>query len=112
MAISIQLVLSSFLPLPLRGGTRQDAASPSRGRAATGREKRLPWCGKLGSMAWKNGENGFHGMEVFRKVASMAWKNGEFGFHGVEAPEWGRTAAGGGAKTTTPPAGGGRVVKF
>jgi hypothetical protein len=35
-------------------------------------------------MVWKNGENGFHGVEVFRKVASMARKNGEFGFHGVE----------------------------
>ena len=35
-------------------------------------------------MVWKNGESGFHGVEVFRKVASMAWKNGEIGFHGVE----------------------------
>ena len=35
-------------------------------------------------MVWKNGESGFHGVEVFRKVASMAWKNGENGFHGVE----------------------------
>ena len=51
-------------------------------------------------------------MEKRHNLGSMAWKNGEFGFHGVEAPEWGRTAAGGGAKTTTPPAGGGRVVKF
>jgi hypothetical protein len=47
-------------------------------------------------------------------LGSMAWKNGEFGFHGVEAPKWGRTTAGGeppdprrGAQTTTPPAGGG-----
>ncbi|MBQ9344849.1 MAG: hypothetical protein IJT88_06525 [Kiritimatiellae bacterium] len=35
-------------------------------------------------MVWKNGKNGFHGVEVFRKLASMVWKNGENDFHGVE----------------------------
>ena len=47
-------------------------------------------------------------MEKRHNLASMAWENGEFGFHGVEAPEGGRTTAGGGAKTTALPAGGGR----
>jgi hypothetical protein len=46
--------------------------------------EKVPRRGKLTSMVWKNGENGFHGVEVFPKVASMAWKNGESGFHGVE----------------------------
>jgi hypothetical protein len=32
-------------------------------------------------MPWKTC---FHGVEVFPKLASMAWKNGENGFHGVE----------------------------
>ena len=101
MIAFLQSIPAAFLSLPLRGGTRQDAASPSRGGRPGGRTARrnifaitmqiyacpvrgLPWRGKLGSLAWKNGENDFHGVEVFRKVASMAWKNGETGFHGVE----------------------------
>ena len=55
--------------------------------AGGGRKGRFPRCGKMGSMVWKNGKNGFHGVEVFPKLASMAWKNGENDFHGVEVPQ-------------------------
>ena len=30
-------------------------------------------------------------MEKVSNSGSMAWKNAEFDFHGVEAPTWGRT---------------------
>jgi hypothetical protein len=47
-------------------------------------EKWLPCYGKHAPMLWKNAENGFHGVEDFRKLASMVWKNGENGFHAME----------------------------
>jgi hypothetical protein len=40
-------------------------------------------------MVWKNGKNGFHGVEDFAKLASMVWKNGENGFHAMEAANGG-----------------------
>ena len=44
MAAFFQPASDAFLSPPLRGGTRQDAASPSRGRAAGGAHgKTLGW---------------------------------------------------------------------
>ena len=52
-----------------------------------GAEGKVPCCGKMGSMAWKNGENDFHGVEVSQSDDSprgAGGKGDEFGFHGVE----------------------------
>ena len=64
---------------------RQDAAPPEGGRCGFLRAGREGRSGGRPARRRVNGDkSGFHGVEDLRKVGSMVWKNGENDFHGVE----------------------------
>ncbi len=76
--------------LPEEGGGKAGAR-----QCGNGEQRGQKWVSWRGSF----GKSGFHAMENRHNLGSMAWKNGEFDFHGVEL-----FAAQG--ETTTPREGG------